>query len=614
MSAQQNYVAAPRADRSAPPRFEIAEHPADEVGRVTAALERLSDRIEAAEHRSTLAISGVDQTVRGMLSRLESAEREQTAVAARFEGVVQDVQYEQSRIGERLKKIETDAVGPRSAEALKALESTLGRVAGHLYDGESRTRDALAEMKARVDAFEAGSQGEGAKADAEALVEAVVSRIGARLEEAEGRTSGALRDLRQSFAQLDERLGSVESDGRAAAAEARLEQLAATLTARVEASRSEMAERLKSAADGRFDRMERTLAEMSEHVKAAEQRSAQAIERMGREVIDMAGAMSRRIQTVEHRSADAIEQVGGEVARIAQAMDTRLARADTVQAQALERLGSEIARISERLAERIANSERRSAQAIDDVGEQVARVTERIGERHERASSELADRIRQSEERTAKLLEEAREKLERLAEQRAHDPRRNTYDPDESLFGEDPFPAPWQAPEAAPAAQGAFQGAFPGSVYRETRTVSSRGFAAAPAQTWTQSAPEAFSDGDFEAADEFVTVAEAAAPAEVEDIFQPAPDLEPEPVAEVEPPHAEAEPFDDELLAAEVAAIAEAPAPADEPLRVQALAAAEPVAEAFPAAPEPQAEAPPAFSLREAMQKARAAANAANGP
>jgi localization factor PodJL len=603
--AEALFVEAPRADRGAPSRIETPEHPADEVGRVTQALDRLSQRIEAAEHRSTLAISGVDQTVRGVLGRLDGAEREQTAVAARFEGAVQEVQFEQAKVADRLRRMEQEAVGPRSAEALRSLESALGKVAGHLYEGEGRTREALAEMASRVNQFETDR--------GESVVEAVVSRLGARLEEAEAKTSGALRDLRVSFAALDERINSVESRPHAAAAESRLEQLAANLTARVEASRTEMADKIQVTADSRFDRMDRTLAEMSDHVRAAESRSAQAIERMGREVIDLADVLGRKVQSVEHRSADAIEQVGGEVARIAQAVESKLTRSDSVQAQALERLGLEIARISERLAERIANSERRSAQAIDDVGEQVARVTERISQRHERASGELADRIRLSEERTAKLLEEAREKLERLAESQRRLPEpSNDFaslpDAEEALFAEQPFPA-FQPPPAA-------ETAFSSGPFHQTLRASP-GFGAEPAAApWTAAPePNGFSSEDFQAADEFVSASldddETAQMAEDEALALSEPAVAAGPSAPAAYTAADFTPIDPPV------AIAPAPEPALEPAPPPAPAVVTPVAEPFKVqALAADAEAPEsvALSLREAVARARAAANAANQP
>jgi len=398
----------------APPPIEAARPSADEVARVAVALDRLTKRIEAAEGRSAAAISGIDHSVRDAIARLGQAERERIAVAARFEGAVDELKTDQTRVAERIRRIEAEAAGPRSAEALRALEGALGKVAGHLYEGEARTRETIAALEARLDAQSAAPR------DPSALVEAVVARLGERLEAAETRTSEALRELNASFSTLDQRLGAVEGANPAAGVQERLDSLAASLAEKMEAARLEMAAKLRESADGRFDRMERKLGEMTAHVQAAEQRSAQAIERMGREVVSVADAFNRRVHSAENRSAAAIEQVGGEVARIAASVETRLNRADSVQGQALEKLGAEIARITEKLSERIGSAERRNALAIDDVGEQVARVTERLNQRQERSSQELLDRIRQSEERTLRMLEEAREKID----SRLHDAQR----------------------------------------------------------------------------------------------------------------------------------------------------------------------------------------------
>ncbi len=494
-----------------PGRYEVAGHPADEVSRVADAIERLTARIEAAEQRSTFAITGIDQSVRGALSRLETAEREQVAVAARFEGAVDDLNTRYGGVGERLRRMELESTGPRSAEALRAIEGMLGKVAGQLYDGEARTRETLAAIDARVSAVEAAPAAALAVDPAE-LAEAVVARV----EEAETRTTDALRDLGASFVALDRRLKTVE--GGAGDGGARLQTLAAELTRKMEATRTELAEGLRTASEGRFDRMERKLSEMATHIQTAETRSAQAIERMGREVVSMADSLSRRVQTVENHGADAIEQIGGEVARIATVVEQKLNRADGVQAQALEKLGGEIARITERLAERIANSERRGALAIDEVGEQVARVTERINQRQERSSADLAERIRQSEERTARLLDEAREKIDqslnashrRLSEQvaqgpiaaiaqptplqrRPEAPRAPFSDP----FAAEPFPEPGRTiPEDAFAPQALTQ-AEPATPLAEPEPfpVAERG-------------PPAFSEEDYAAADGFAPIAE----------------------------------------------------------------------------------------------------------
>lgn len=509
--AQPEPIVVGGSRRDAPRRYEVAGHPADEVGRVAEAIERLTARIEAAEQRSTLAITGIDQSVRGALSRLEGAEREQVAVAARFEGALDDLNTRYGGVGERLRRIEMESTGPRSAEALRAIEGMLGKVAGQVYEGESRTRETLAAIEARIATVEAAPAAIVPSVDTTQLAEVVMARV----DEAESRTTDALRDLGASFVALDRRLKTVESgsgDGGA-----RLETLAAELTRKMEATRTELAEGLRAASEGRFDRMERNLSEMALHIQAAETRSTQAIERMGREVVNMADSLSRRVQTVENHGADAIEQIGGEVARIATVVEQKLNRADGVQAQALEKLGSEIARITERLAERIANSERRGALAIDEVGEQVARVTERINQRQERSSADLAERIRQSEERTARLLDEAREKIDqslnashrRLAEQVAQGPvapiatptplqrraeiPREPFDP----FTADPFEAPGRTiPEEAFAPQAL------------TRPEAAAPLAEPEPFPVAERGPPAFSEEDYEAADGFAPISE----------------------------------------------------------------------------------------------------------
>ncbi|MGZ8363757.1 MAG: Localization factor PodJS, partial [Caulobacteraceae bacterium] len=439
---------------------------------VAEALERLTSRIESAEHRSTLAISGIDQSVNGLLARVDRGEREQTAVAARIEGELQDIREQQSKTLERLARTEEQAAQPKSLEAMRSLEAALGKVASHLYDSDANAREGLEAVRDDMGALQARLD----RIDATAVmpeqaIEAAVSRIMGRLEQAEMRTSTALQSLETSFAEFDTRLRTAEM--RNDAPEERLERLADELARNFSDARAELAERLRDTAGGRVEAIEKSLQQMSEHVGDAERRSAMAIEKMGHEVLRMADHLGRRMEGVEVRSAHAIEKVGTDVSRIADNVEARFRRADALQAESLEKLGGEIARITERLAERIANAERRSAQAIDDVGEQVTRVTERLTERQERASTDIAERIRQSEERTARLLEEAREKigqrLTKLAEaEPAPAPRKAAsqfYDDEDLYIDQDLAPGPFgqaagqqmpHAPQARTLADRAF--------------------------------------------------------------------------------------------------------------------------------------------------------------
>src|SRR3954467_13550130 len=62
------------------PRIRLASVAAgdrpDDMARVAQALDRLTDRIEASETRTGLAISGIEHSVRQAVARIEAAERQ----------------------------------------------------------------------------------------------------------------------------------------------------------------------------------------------------------------------------------------------------------------------------------------------------------------------------------------------------------------------------------------------------------------------------------------------------------------------------------------------------------------------------------------------------------
>ncbi|WP_293676264.1 Localization factor PodJS [uncultured Phenylobacterium sp.] len=362
---ERPHRAAAQPFRPAPPRL-TAVPTSPDLARVAFALDRLTDRIEASETRTGLAIGGVEHSVRQALARIDTTEREQAVVAGRLEATLAETVAEQNGFGERLGRVEA-AVGPRSLEAIRALEGRLAR------------------------------------AEPDAVVEAVLQRLGERIAEAEGRTTQALEALQNSLSALDQRVWSVEH-GATDHAELKFESLAQVLTHRVEAVRAEVAQKLADSAGGA---VETRLAEMAEHIRQAERRSTQAVEEIGRHVLSMAQAVGKKLEEADQRGADAIDQIGVEVARIAGAVELRLARGEQAQAQAFERLSAELTRASQGLAERLTASEQRAASAIEGVGDQVARVTERIEARHDRTTADVAAQIRQSEERAASLLEEA---------------------------------------------------------------------------------------------------------------------------------------------------------------------------------------------------------------
>lgn len=376
----------------------------DTLQRVSASVEALAARLEASERRAQVAIQGVDQAVAGLVRRLD----EQTVGERAWGRRIDDISEELKEGHKRLRRFETE-VGPKTAETFGKVETTLGALAGRLYDMEERQRSSVNELRQRMDAVEKAAPGQ-----------ELLHQVGARLDQAQHRTAEALRGLERSFADLDRRMAAAETRMEPAGAReaARFEKLAETLSRQVESNRAEMMRRMDTAeAEGRMDRLERAMLAVGDQVKTAEQNSARSIEAMGREVLRIAQNLNGRMQRAESAAAGLGETLSARVerdlGRYAQAVEQRLISADDRHALALEKLGGEITRISDRLSERIAQSERKSAQALEEIGKRLAEGSERIEQRYDRASGELAERMRLSEERTAKLLAEARDSIER---------------------------------------------------------------------------------------------------------------------------------------------------------------------------------------------------------
>ncbi len=382
--------------------------------RLEASVDAIAARLEAAERRSTVAIQGVDQAVSGLVRKLEGQDQQGRQYGRRIDDIAEELREGHRR----LRKFEQET-GPKTTEAFGKVETSLGAIAGRLYDIEERQRTGVNELRQRMDTVEKLA-GPGVGSD-------LLAQVGSRLDQAQARTTEALRGLERSFAGLDQRLRAAESrvEPEGAREAARFEKLAETLSRQVEANRAEMMRRLDTAeSENRMDRIERAVLSLGEQVKDAETRSARAVEAMGREVLRIAENLNGRVGRIEADGPARLEKLGealtrkveGDMGRLAQGLEQRLTAADDRHALALEKLGGEITRISDRLSERIAQSERRSQQALEDIGRRLADSSSRIEQSYDRASGELAERMRLSEERTAALLAEARQNIERRAE------------------------------------------------------------------------------------------------------------------------------------------------------------------------------------------------------
>jgi localization factor PodJL len=402
--------------------YDVAE---DNGHRISASIDAIAARLEAAERRSTVAIQGVDQAVAGLMRRLDGQEAEAQGAARRIDDIAEELREGHRR----LRAFERDT-GPLTQEAFGKIETSLGALTGRLYDIEERQRLGVNDLRERIEAVE--------KAAGPGVGTEMLAQVSARLDEAQNRTTEALKTLERSFAALDQRMRTAESrvEPEGARDLARFEKLAESLSRQIENNRAEMMQRLDAAETGaRIDRIERAVQAVGDQIKASEEKGAVGLEAMGREVLRIARNLNARVkkvetdndgrtdavaravteavgQTIETEVARRAGRLDQEFARHVDRVDQRLTASDDRHAIALEKLGGEITRISDQLSDRIAQSERRSQQALEDIGRRLSESSDKIEQRYDRASGELAERMRLSEERTARLLAEARESIE----------------------------------------------------------------------------------------------------------------------------------------------------------------------------------------------------------
>jgi localization factor PodJL len=434
------------------------------------ALERLSRRIEATEARSTLAITGIDHTVLGLVARIQNAEQTSAAVAGHVEGLIDEMRETHEALQAKVRRMEQDETGKQNLEALKALESALGKLANHVYEEAELTQNEALAIKGRVESgfLEVTERVEGVETRVQRSLSEAAARIDRAVEQAEQRAEGVTRHL-------SERMGKLEGDVRQQTAhlETRLDERASELEAELKgrvddlelqtaarlADAQKADERLNAVEDdvsGALSSMEATLLRVQERLNRAETTTDAALKGLESTFASLDERIDAVAKTVDPELAERLRkefdarfeditqlvrstvdnarmELAGEITRAAEQdaeTETQLrteigelkARLAEVEArdpeeltagvrEEIQRLGSTVSERIDALAEhvetRLEESEHTSAEAIEQVGEQVTVAAVRLQKRQDEALSALAQEIEASRKTTDARLSDA---------------------------------------------------------------------------------------------------------------------------------------------------------------------------------------------------------------
>ncbi|MGE6698161.1 peptidoglycan-binding protein [Hyphomonas sp. NPDC076900] len=451
-----------------PPRSDYRGEPRPQQDAATA-LERLSRRIEATEARSTLAITGIDHTVLGLVARIQNAEQTSAAVAGHVEGLIDEMRATHEALQAKVRRMEHDEAGKQNIEALKALEAALGKLANHVYEEAELTQNETLAIKGRVESgfADVAERVEMIDTRVQRTLSETAARIDRAVEQAEQRAEGVTRHL-------SERMGRLETEvhEQTSKLESRFDDLELQTAARA-TDTQKAEERLSAVEDdvsGALSSMEATLLRVQERLNRAETTTDAALKGLESTFASLDERIDAVAKTVDPELADRLRkefdarfeditqlvrstvdnarmELAGEITRAAEQdaeTETQLrteigelkARLAEVEArdpeeltsgvrEEIERLGTTVTERIDALAEhvetRLEESEIRGAEAIEQVGEQVTVAAVRLQKRQDEALTALAQEIEASRKsadaRLSDALASVSERLEEIHNQ-----------------------------------------------------------------------------------------------------------------------------------------------------------------------------------------------------
>ncbi len=405
-------------------------------------LDQLARRVEAVEARSTLAITGIDQSVMGLVARLQKAEDNNTVIAGHVDTFIEELRETHTALSEKVRRLEADDSAERNLDALKSLEEALGKLATHVYEEGEQAQMESDAIKGRVEAgfvdltdrmesvetrvettlTEAARRVEEAVEQAELRaseatrklagdVEANAAETDTRLSRMEDDVSGALGSMEQTLLRIQERLNRAESTTDAAlqGLEGTFSTLDAKVAAIAEVAGPEASARLRAELEARFEGLAE---ELRNEITASRDAMAHEIAESGvAGVSSEVESLKAQIGESEARAASAFESIGKQVSRISDSFDKRLgdieAGGGSVDTVAIDRVSEEVGRMAEHLEARVSRSENASARAIEQIGEQVSSVAQRLQGRQDEAFGRLSAHVEEVRSAQETRLSEA---------------------------------------------------------------------------------------------------------------------------------------------------------------------------------------------------------------
>ncbi|GAB5457075.1 MAG: SEL1-like repeat protein [Henriciella sp.] len=381
-------------------------------GTMAASLDELMHRIEASEARSTLAITGIDQSVLGLLARLEDSEHTSATIAADLEAMVDEVRETQEALRAKMTDLDENDRTEENLQAMKALEHALGKLADHVFEESKLSQDETSAIKGRMESGfgELSERVDGIEVKVETTLSDAAARVEKAVQESELRAEGTSRHLSERFSAVEAsvatKLAKVdEVDGRVNAIEG---DVSGAITS-MESTLVRVQERLNRAettTDAALKALEQSFASLDQRIEAvAGQANPEREASLRQEYEDkfngLANELRLSIDETRLQLASEIEQAAaGDNSDVTERIETaigtlqeQLLNGEERSNRAIEEISEHVTGIADEFNKKVHESERRSAAAIEQVGEQVATAITRIQARQDESASALTQSL-----------------------------------------------------------------------------------------------------------------------------------------------------------------------------------------------------------------------------
>ncbi|MGB3625307.1 MAG: peptidoglycan-binding protein [Henriciella sp.] len=417
--------------------------------------DRLIARLEAVEARSTLALTGIDQSIVGLVTRLNRIDTKADTVADNVETTLEDLRATHDALQHKVKAIEEDDSGARNLDTLKSLEQALGKLASHIYDENSRRQDETDSVRARVETGleDMNDRVAGMERKVETTLTDAAQRVEKKVEQAELRAEGTAKHLSERFSELETnvssrlakidnfqgRVGAVEGDVAGALTsiesvmtrmqdrlqraetmtnsamttlESTFENLDQRINAIAEQASPEKAEELRNQFESRFEGL---ADELRSTIEATRTDLAQEIEKAAaagaspdalKDIESSIGSLEQRVTSGEERSNRALENMTEQVGRISSGFDTRLREVEARDpAEAVTEVRRDVEALSSEVADRLEAFSTQNDEVIDKITGQMKSLAD-----------EFDRRVEDSEQRSASAIEQVGEQVASVAQ------------------------------------------------------------------------------------------------------------------------------------------------------------------------------------------------------